>query len=237
MYRNVDSGAMSGRPAGVSKARSQDSQDWSTDKVFGFRYRVVTRPPPKRGRSQRTIWLWPAVFVVVLVVGVGSLFGAGLFSSIFTGGPCNTLDCGGQFRFGSANPVGPLNGSLGECAETDFCYEILIAYASGGLTPSNLQFKLTTNISTLLPIVSWYIDGANLTLNGYLSSPVNPSGTWTATPGVSGTAAEITNSTKLTSGMEIWIDVSATVSPYGTGARLYALGQGSFSGLLSITLP
>ncbi|MFZ1024530.1 MAG: hypothetical protein WAN87_10410 [Thermoplasmata archaeon] len=180
------------------------------------------------------------------VLVVGGLSWAGLFSFLNTGNNvCGFGNPGAQcqgiggppFGFGTATQVKPATTTAGECAATHYCYEIAISEAAGGLTPQALQLKLTTNTGVILAIDSWYIDSANLAVDGFLSSINNPSGGWLPTPGTGGTGMEMTSSTPLTGDMNFWIDVSATVSPYGEGTIMTAFAEGPFSDSVSTTLP
>ncbi|MFZ1023424.1 MAG: hypothetical protein WAN87_04750 [Thermoplasmata archaeon] len=221
-----------------SSARSGAATDPTSDKLFGFAYVPNQQSAPRRRSPVRSIWFWPVVFGTVLVVAVASLYAGGLISALhLKNSSCYGLNCGVPFGLGQATPVNGTNGTAGECAAMHYCYEVGIAFSASGITPSDLQLKLTTSSGTLLPLVSWYLDGANLTVDGFLSSAMNPSGVWTVYPGSGGASDSITDSTVITSAMEIWIDVSVNDSPYGTGATLIVTGEGSFSGSLSLVLP
>ncbi len=182
--------------------------------------------------------------MVVLVVG--GLYWIGVLSTLNSGsndcGPGNVgATCQGiggpPFGFGTVTQAHPPTMTAGECAATHFCYEFAISEAPDGLIAGDLQLKLSTNAGMVLAIVSWYVDSANVAVDGFLSSTSNPSGGWLSTPGTGGTAMEMSSSTLLTGSMNFWIDVSATVSPYGEGDILTAIGEGPFSDSVTTTLP
>lgn len=186
------------------------------------------------GASAKSLWFWLGVTTVLVIVVAANIYWAENRPSGVGG--CEGL-CGTVFGFGTASQEKPTSGTAGECAANNYCYEIALSEASGGMTPSDMQLKLTSNSGATIPIVSWYIDSVNVTVNRFLSNLTNPSGTWVSTPGTGGSAVEITGGTMLTGAMVIWIDVSATHSPYGTGAMLVAYVSGPHTSSVETTLP
>lgn len=238
MYRSHGPPDMSESSPDPSSGGPSHGTGLAQDKLFGFKYGPAGKKAQPRRSPAQPIWVWPLVFGAVLVVAIACLYGGGLITTFhLKNSSCSGLNCGIPFGLGKVSTVNGTNGTAGECAAMHYCYEVGIAFASSGMNTSNLQLKLTTSIGTILPLVSWYIDGANVTLNGFLSNPENPSGFWMTNVGSGGVANAITDSTPINSSMTIWIDVSATVNPYGTGAILIATGVGSFSGSLTQALP
>ncbi len=195
--------------------------------VFGRKARSW-RKGRKRGVSP--------IIATILLVAITVVLAAVLYILIsgLTKGPGNT-PISTAFGFGTATQVNPAGATVGECAAAHFCYEVAISEASGGLTANDIQLKLTTNTGTIIAITSFYIDAANLAVNGYLGSATNPSGVWASTAGTGGAAVAVTGTTVMTGAMVIWLDIPATV--YGTGAILTAFGQGTFSSSVTTTLP
>jgi flagellin-like protein len=195
--------------------------------VFGRKARSW-RKGRKRGVSP--------IIATILLVAITVVLAAVLYILIsgLTKGPGNT-PISTAFGFGTATQVNPTATTAGECTAAHFCYEIAISEASGGLTPNDIQLKLTSNTGTIIAINDFYIDAANLAVNGYLTSALNPSGAWASTAGTGGAAVEITGTSVMTGAMVMWIDITASV--YGTGAILTAFGQGSFSSSVTTTLP
>jgi hypothetical protein len=136
------------------------------------------------------------------------------------------------FAFGMAQLTKPSTSTPGECNADDYCYEIAIAEASQGLTANDLELELTSNTGNFVTTMDFYIDGAT-PADGYLTAPAgeNPALMWFSGAGT------LTPSTPLNSSDTIWIDVSPTVNPVGQGDLLTAIGMGSFSGQLQMTLP
>jgi hypothetical protein len=234
----------------VSGALPNDSSSRSTDAPRQIDVNPTLQVRPRRFIPSRTpsgsVWIWSGVIAVVAVLVLGGLYWTGLFSLLNSGSnACGYGNPGGEcqgvggppFGFGTASQVKPATTTSGECAAMDFCYEIAVSEAGGGLIPRDLQLRMTTNNGVTLAIVSWYIDSANLAVNGFLSNTTNPSGTWLSTAGTGGTAAEMTSATSMTGAMEIWIDVSAGESPFGEGDIMTAFVQGPFAESILTTLP
>jgi flagellin-like protein len=187
-------------------------------------------------RKQRKRGVSP-IIATILLVAITVVLAAVLYILIsgLTKGPGNT-PLSTAFGFGTATAQNPAAATAGECAAGDYCYSISISEASSGLTATDLQFKMTTNTGTTVPIVGFYIDGATAA-QGYLTAGAapnnNPTTTWTVGAGT------ITSTTVMSGTFTLWIDVNhGGVSPFNSGDQLTAYGVGSFSSSVGpLTLP
>ncbi|MFZ1023602.1 MAG: hypothetical protein WAN87_05660 [Thermoplasmata archaeon] len=161
----------------------------------------------------------------------GTVYGALNVTATCLGTPMST-PLGTAFAFGSAQSEKPSTSTAGECTAYDYCYDIPIVSATQGLTANDVELELTSDTGSFISTMGFYIDGSTY-VEGYLTAPLgeNPATMWFSGAGT------ITASTDLTVGDTIWIDVSSTINPVGQGDQLTAVGLGSFSGQVQITLP
>ncbi|MFZ1022695.1 MAG: archaellin/type IV pilin N-terminal domain-containing protein [Thermoplasmata archaeon] len=193
--------------------------------VFGRKARSW-RKGRKRGVSP--------IIATILLVAITVVLAAVLYILIsgLTKGPGNT-PLSTAFGFGTPTQVNPTAATAGQCAAAHFCYEISISEASSGLTPNDVQLKMTSNTGTTIVGVTFYIDGATAA-QGYLTggAATNPS----SNPWAVG-AGTITGTTVFSGTFTIWIDAGAA-SVYGQGDQLTAFGIGAFSSSVGpLTLP
>jgi hypothetical protein len=143
-----------------------------------------------------------------------------------TCGSAATTPLGSVFAVGSPSLVSPPTSLVG-CHPSDYCYEVSVEAAAGGLTPANVSFEVTTAYGTAVSGVSGF---SILTITGQVlvSATGNPSTGWVAGTG--------TSQSPLSAGMIIVADVG-TANPTGMSYVLQAQGLGSFSGTVVVSLP
>ncbi len=181
------------------------------------------------------------IIATILLVAITVVLAAVLYVLIsgLTKGPGGTT-LGSAFAMGvpSTNPL--VVGATGAtyagsgCAATHYCYILTIEEANPGLTPSSMDMVMKTSTGATYAVTA----AGGVTIYNTVTATIVTQCTVIAAGGALSVSTWGTGSTtQLSSTMEIIIDTGSTTSPAGTGLVFTALGIGSYSGTVSVSLP